>query len=502
MVEALGLGSILLWQWLTVLKGPLLVPSPGTFFEDPRVGYVYFSLVLCGTLLVLTRWGPSLRERGFRPLLWGCAGVMSLAWLPWGEALRTLASWGPFLQIGLPAVGSVVLLVSWEWRLTSAPFFLQSSVFGGACVLRTGLILLVSLALPSLLVPLATTLPFLAALLWSPPGKASGSPPPSEGQPPSFPLRLALRAGSFFLLSALFLSLLLDRRNPSMGLAEVFCDPLYTLGALGVGFSLRVVRGLDLRRIYHGAEIFLALGFLAFAALGEGRPLVPLGLLQLGAGIFGAYVFTLILYLGGRAGRVGALSVVATGQLVVSGSMLAGMVLTKVLESQAHRWGIPPVLTSSLLGMGLLFFSSLFFRDDRDAFAGYDLKIQEPKTEAPSAEEREEELRQLGHLQEEFARRRARIALLLAAAEDEPREETPEPSPEEDRIRLQLLKGELSRQEIRVALLVAQGQTNEEIARQLNITANTLRTHLRNIHRKLGSSSRGELLDQLCRREN
>ena len=195
MVEALGLGSILLWQWLTVLKGPLLVPSPGTFFEDPRVGYVYFSLVLCGTLLVLTRWGPSLRERGFRPLLWGCAGVMSLAWLPWGEALRALAPWGPFLQIGLPAVGSVVLLVSWEWRLTSAPFFLQSSVFGGACVLRTGLILLVSLALPSLLVPLAAVLPFLAALLWSPPGKASGSPPPSEGQPSSFPLRLALRAG-------------------------------------------------------------------------------------------------------------------------------------------------------------------------------------------------------------------------------------------------------------------------------------------------------------------
>jgi DNA-binding CsgD family transcriptional regulator len=211
-----------------------------------------------------------------------------------------------------------------------------------------------------------------------------------------------------------------------------------------------------LRKIYFGAETFLMLGFIAFAALGGGRPLLPLGLLQSGAGIFGAYIFTLLLYLGARAGRTKALPVVAAGQMVITGSVLLGLVLTKAVELAALREDIPFVLTASLLGIGLLFFSGFFFRDDRNSFAGYDLGDRDEPFVVPVGE---------------------------------------------DVLHLRLAKGTLSRQEIRVALFVAQGLSNEEISRQLNITGNTLRTHLRSIHKKMGSSSRKELLDLLLQLE-
>ena len=162
---------------------------------------------------------------------------------------------------------------------------------------------------------------------------------------------------------------------------------------------------------------------------------------------------------------------VATGQMVLSGSTLLGMLLTRAAGPIALREGIPLVLASSLLGIGLLFFFGLLFRDDRNTFAGHDLRGEggsalpgdaaEPEGEAPPAGEEEEK---------------------------------------KEVLRLRLFEGELSRQEVRVALLVARGHSNEDIARQLNITGNTLRTHMKNIHRKLGSANRQELQSRLLHR--
>ena len=50
----------------------------------------------------------------------------------------------------------------------------------------------------------------------------------------------------------------------------------------------------------------------------------------------------------------------------------------------------------------------------------------------------------------------------------------------------------LSDRELDVLHLLADGQTNQEIAQALCVSVNTIKTHLKNIYRKLGVNSRRE----------
>lgn len=56
---------------------------------------------------------------------------------------------------------------------------------------------------------------------------------------------------------------------------------------------------------------------------------------------------------------------------------------------------------------------------------------------------------------------------------------------------------ELSKREIDVFDFIARGYNSTYIANSLFISPNTARTHIRNIYRKLGVTSREELLESL-----
>jgi len=464
--DVAGLGTILLWQWLTVLRGPLFPSLAGVRFLGPEGGFALFTLVLFAVFLLLALKGKSLPEVWFVRAVRVAPFFMAVAWLPrgvWGDSQPPSLI---FLALLLPPAGSAVQLAGWQWRLSRAPFPRQAVSFGLACLLRSAAILSLSFAPLSILSAVALLLPFLGSFLWTPPESEH-----SSGPCETFRLspRLALRVASFFIVSAMFLSILLSRESGEAIAPQVLTDPFFTVGALGAGLVLLRWFAFDLRSVYFFAQSLLALGFMAFAALGTGRPMIPMALLQLGFGTFGAYLFTLLLYLGSRAGRSEALPVVTSIQAVNSGSVLLGMLLTKATGLAAGLTGVPFVLASSLLGVALLFFSTLFLRDDPTSFAGFGLH-DAAEDECPSMESPAERAGSEGK----------------SAAR-------------EDGVFPRLLEQGLSLQEIRVALCVAEGLANADISQRLNITSNTVRSHLRKIHRKIGSSDRKTLIDEIMR---
>ena len=72
----------------------------------------------------------------------------------------------------------------------------------------------------------------------------------------------------------------------------------------------------------------------------------------------------------------------------------------------------------------------------------------------------------------------------LASAEDANEDETP----------IDLLAGKLTPREFEIVVHLSRGLSTEEIARRMAIAAGTVKVHRKNIYRKLGVSSRGELL--------
>jgi DNA-binding CsgD family transcriptional regulator len=463
-----GLGTLLLWQWLTVLKGPLFAVASATLFRERRMGYVVFSLVLCATLFVISRFGARLARSWNRNVLWCAAVLMALAWLPAAIALNGLSHAGAVLVLSLPAVGSAIQITSWEWMLSRSPGPHRSTIFGAACAVRTFAIPALTLLLPALLPFAAPLLPFVVARLWSVPaeddaGPAEDDAPEAQGGPVRNDIRLprafVFRAASFFVVSAMFVSLFLARMGGRMGLADVFSDPFSTIGAIAVALYLRRAPEPAPARIYLCAETLLAIGFLSLAAVGSGSPFFPMACLQSGAGIFGSFIFAEILRFGAQTGRDGALPLVATGQMTVTGALLSGTLLASAIGLLPAADGLSIVLTSGLLGIGILFFSGLFFRNGRSGDA--------PKN-------------------------------VPDGTEDASRETAPDEAPTtEELLGLRLLQLGLSRREVCVALLVAQGQSNDEIAGILCITANTVRSHMKSIHKKTGSSCRAELREQL-----
>jgi DNA-binding NarL/FixJ family response regulator len=61
--------------------------------------------------------------------------------------------------------------------------------------------------------------------------------------------------------------------------------------------------------------------------------------------------------------------------------------------------------------------------------------------------------------------------------------------------------GKLTKRESEIAVVVAEGKSNKEIARILNITEGTVKIHLHNIFQKLGIMNRMVLMAKIIREE-
>ena len=71
------------------------------------------------------------------------------------------------------------------------------------------------------------------------------------------------------------------------------------------------------------------------------------------------------------------------------------------------------------------------------------------------------------------------------------------PSKEELRIRLQLAPFSLTKKETEITLLLLEGLKRDEILENCEITNNTLKTHIRQIYRKLSVTGRGDIPEKI-----
>ena len=112
MKDVIGLGTILLWQWLTVLKGPLFPSLVDIPLLGPEGGFALFSLILFATFLLLALKGKDLPEAWFVRAVRLAPILMSAAWLPWGWRGASLPAPLLLFALVLPPFGSAVHLAS------------------------------------------------------------------------------------------------------------------------------------------------------------------------------------------------------------------------------------------------------------------------------------------------------------------------------------------------------------------------------------------------------
>ena len=69
-------------------------------------------------------------------------------------------------------------------------------------------------------------------------------------------------------------------------------------------------------------------------------------------------------------------------------------------------------------------------------------------------------------------------------------------TPEHTQINLAYSTNHITPREIQILALMAQGIMNKEIAKQLNISTETVKKHLKNIYQKTGSHNKIEALNK------
>ncbi|NPV93543.1 MAG: helix-turn-helix transcriptional regulator [Firmicutes bacterium] len=286
------------------------------------------------------------------------------------------------------------------------------------------------------------------------------------------------------------------------------------------GLCIYLIREVDLRYLYRPVLPLLGAGFLLFPLVYSMIPYLSFVLFQAGFALFDTYTWLLFVYMGSRH-RYPAL-VVGSGFFLITLSILVGEVSTTLI--------FPSLMVDpsdlnrvSLFAALLMLLGTLAFQGQKETFAGWEAPFAAPE---PAIAEMEAAAAVETADSENFEPTLEDGAIREPAAPDVSEPEPIPPVPERvyhydhftdrgmvaekqpDPIRLgesysfmeqvdRLTRSYgLTRRENEVLLMLLQGRNNPFIREQLNISNNTLKTHLRNLYNKLSVKNRQELLSR------
>jgi DNA-binding CsgD family transcriptional regulator len=456
----IGLGSCLSVYWLFYFAGPLLAPLASPWHTPPEWLLLCFLFCMVLASLGLGQWRSFSRSRDKKPLLSFSAGILSLtpiltAFLP-GLLPTPAPTVIVFLLFGSAGFAQAVFFSAW---LETVSYYQlrQSGILVGLAFALAGIIttigqtagyiaLLIAVALLPLLSLLTLLRPIPSTLLFPQPNCRTENVR-------IFPKKLILtfiliyiNGGIFFHLLSFEASYLTLFRWSY--LAYVCLCPL-------VAFILHQNESLDLRLIYRVQLPIMLAGFLIFL-FRQSWVLTAFALLQAASALFNMYFWLLIPYFSRFTQRPAAACAWSCGiiHIFVSMSGLLAALLSPYLFGSSNGQSLTFVacLISSLL--------ISLFPGEKETFAGWQalFTLPSPAAETDSTSANEMAGCELPTSWDSFG---------------------------------------LSIREQEVLSLLAKGRSGPYISEALNISTNTVKTHIRNIYGKLAVRNRQELLSLL-----
>ena len=474
---AFGFGFSTCWLWTFFLNGPLLAAVSAKWSEDVELVFLIFLLFHSLSFLFTALWlsrAPSLASN-MRVIviatLLMTGGTLAVGFIP-GEPIFS-HRW----QLVLPAaalagLGSAPIVAAWGEAFSARPLkeaglgyafaiCVSTMLFFGSNSLNTGAGVLVAAVYP--LLSLAFYLKHHSPAL--PAGTAG------IGLRCPLPYKLILLLALFYLSSGFMHKLIYTVDNLPLQETYWLTNIIYCVVCLLAGASTYFRPDIDLRLLYRPALPLLGAGFMLFPFFGSYFELLPFALLQSGFALFDVYSWLLFIYLGSLYHAAGYM--VSWGMFFLTLSSFFGEVSSELL---AEFTLIMKQFDALAIGAALLmFFTTLIFQDERETFAGWS---------ASPSREKPQELASIQVLN--FAETAAALPA-MEITESAPPQELPSIEQRfcEER--------KLTARECEVALLLLKGRNNPFIREYLNISDNTLKSHLRNIYRKLDVNNRQDL---------
>lgn len=460
-LKSFGLGIIQGWLWLFFLNGPLLYKMSTGFDVEPETIFMAFLLFTSVSYLLVAKMGKTVSTLSNKPLfLIMSVFLMSTGTLMVGFAAKDLnfVIYRSVLLTGtlMSGFGSALLVSAWGERYSILPAMQASLAFGIAVTAGTAAFFVVS-RLPLTMAILSTSiLPMISLILMlheirstNPVGNTF-----SDHRPPSFPFpgRLVVLVILFYLAGGLMHKMV--AAGQQFGTYETYwlTNIVYLAVCLLAGGIIYANPGLDLTFLYQPILPLLGVGFVLFPVLHTVYPVIPFSFLQAGFALFDLYTWILFAYLAAR--HRFPVSVIAWGMFLITSAIFTGELLFTGVFSKITATMQETDLISLLAAL-LMFAGTMVFKGRRETFAGWDLvtglQNQEQSVSIKITQE---------DLPEKFAR-----------------------------------QCNLTPREKQIVLLLIEGRNNPYIRETLNISNNTLKTHLRNIYSKLSINDRQGLLD-------
>ena len=502
----IGLGFTQGWLWVFFLNGPLLFAASAKWGNHPKKIFLLFilfhSLSFLSVAVAAPRLSP-LREKRL-PLAVGvglmAAGTAAVGFIP-GEPASLLQTVPVILAVAAAGFGAALLVAAWGELYSTLSVKQMGLSYAGAVVLGTLLFFLTSRLDFGSAMTATILYPFFSFLflLLAKPGPSPARTVGSSGTLPAFcplPSKLVLLVLLFYLVGGFMFKLINLSSQAAVQEMYWLTNIVYCTATLLAGIAIFSYPDLDLGFLYRPVLPLLGAGFLLFPLLHRVFAVLPLAFLQTGFGLFDTYTWLLFAYLAAR--HRFPVKIIGWGLSLITISILTGeLSFTGVFAA------IPYITTQvnaiSVAAAILMLLAVAIFREKRETFAGWETRERlspVPDDSLASAGEAAPTSRKICRMEDSN-----QLSPVMPAAGESTTAITllPKPSPLPQTIPVDaaerfLAAQNLTAREKEVLLLLLSGRNNPYIREQLNISNNTLKTHLCNIYHKLGVGNRQELL--------